>query len=99
MPASKPFRIDKEGSVSVVHFAVPMLSKPGLLQELKESLLTLVKEDEFYGLLLNMDGVTFIVSACLNVLLAVDREMRTEHKPLRICCPGNSVRETFLLTH
>jgi anti-anti-sigma factor len=98
MPASPAYTIVREGRIWVVRFSVPTLSDPELLHDLTAALTALVKQDDFHGLLLNMEGVTFIVSAFLNVLLKVDREMPPSRKPIRICCPNFSVHETFQLT-
>jgi|GEM_PF-3817469 len=98
MPVPVPYSITSEGSISVVRFSIPTLADPNMLHDLKLSLTTLVQSEGFRGLLLNMEGVKFIVSAFLNVMLAVDREMRAQFKPIRVCCPGPSVMETLMLT-
>lgn len=92
------YQISQAGPITVVRFDVPVLSDPGLLRELSLSLSTLVRMDDFRGLLFNMEGVKFVVSAFLNVLLTIDREMPAQRRPIRVCCPNPSVRETFELT-
>ena len=78
MPALPPFTIAQEGTISVVRFSIPTLADSGMLRELSQALTTRVRADDFRGLVLNMEGVKFIVSAFLNVVLTVDREMRAE---------------------
>jgi len=95
---AQPYQISQAGGIAVVRFAVPTLADPGLLRELSTSLATLVRMDDFRGLLFNMEGVKFVVSAFLNVLLTIDREMPAQRKPIRVCCAGSSVQETFELT-
>jgi hypothetical protein len=89
---AQPYRISQAGGIAVVRFAVPVLSDPGLLRELSTSLVVLVRLDDFRGLVFNMEGVKFIVSAFLNVLLTIDREIPAQRKPIRVCCAGPSVR-------
>jgi anti-anti-sigma factor len=98
MPVPAPYSVTLEGPICVARFSIPTLADPNMLHELKLSLTTLVQSEGFRGLLLNMEGVTFIVSAFLNVILAVNRDMRTDYKPIRVCSTGPSVRETLMLT-
>jgi len=76
-----------------------ILSLVGRLDELAtaevEQAFTDVLNNETQGLIVDMEGVEYVSSSGLRVLLMLMKAMKNQQRPLKVCCLSPFVAEVF----
>ncbi|MCA9205713.1 MAG: STAS domain-containing protein [Pirellulaceae bacterium] len=90
--------ISEVGEVTIVRFVDRKIIDADKIQQLGNELLHLVEVDGRRSLLLNFVGVEFLSSAALNMLVVLDRKVRSAGGRWKICNLRPEIHEVFVIT-
>jgi anti-sigma B factor antagonist len=90
--------VNQHDEVAIVRFVDRRIVDDQNIQELGEELNRLVEQEGRRLLLLNFEGVDFMSSAALNVLIKLQQKAKAHGGSVRICSLRPEIREVFSMT-
>lgn len=100
VPELKHLQVKDLDGVAVVDFVGSQLMyATDLVEDVGQELLSLVKDQSKYKILLNFRNVQYVSSTMLGQLAHLDREVKKVKGQLRLCGLGPVLRDTFRIGH